>query len=152
MRAYGPTVLRLCVGSVFLIHGAQKLFGLLGGPGIAGTSRMLASFGLPYPTPAAIALGVAEFGGGVLLILGMATLWVSLALLVDMALTVWKVHYPHGFTMGAWLNGHQGELHLVLIGALVALMLGGPGALSVDDRRTRNAEAQASGRARMRKV
>ena len=64
MRPYGPAALRLCVGSVFLVHGAQKLFGLLGGSGLAGTSRLLASFGLPYPTPLAIALGVAEFGGG----------------------------------------------------------------------------------------
>ncbi len=152
MRAYGPAALRLCVGSVFLVHGAQKLFGLLGGPGIGGTSHLMASYGVPYPTPAAVALGLAEFGGGVLLILGMATLWVTLVLLVDVALTIWKVHYPHGFTLGAWLNGHQGELHLVLIGGLVSLMFSGPGALSVDDRRSRHAEAQASGRARMRKV
>jgi putative oxidoreductase len=142
------------VGSVFLVHGAQKLFGLLGGTGVAGTSHLLASFGLPYPTPLAIALGVAEFGGGVLLVLGSLTLWVSLALLVDMALTVWKVHYPHGFTMSGLTPGHGSlaELHLVLIGALFCLMLGGPGAFSIDDRRSQNAEAQARGRARIRKV
>ena len=91
MRPYGPAALRLCVGSVFLVHGAQKLFGLLGGPGIPGTSRMLSSYGLPYATPLAIALGVGEFGGGVLLVLGSMTLWAALVLLVDMALTVWKV-------------------------------------------------------------
>ena len=155
MRPYGPAALRLCVGSVFLVHGAQKLFGLLGGGGIPGTAHMLASFGVPYTTPLAIALGVAEFGGGVLLILGSLTLWVSLALLVDMALTVWKVHYPHGFTTsGGLLPGHgtPAELHLVLMGALLCLALGGPGAFSIDERRTQNAEAQARGRARIRKV
>jgi putative oxidoreductase len=143
------------VGAVFLVHGAQKLFGLLGGPGVAGTAKMVESFGLPYPTPLAVTLGVVEFGGGVLLILGSATLWVSLTLLVTMGLVVWKLHYPHGLALGTGLVPGQsasGEFHLVLIGALICLMLGGPGAWSVDDRRTQNAEAQARGRARMRKV
>jgi putative oxidoreductase len=155
MRPYGPAALRLCVGSVFLVHGAQKLFGLLGGAGMAGTSRLLASAGLPYPTPLAIALGLAEFGGGVLLVIGSLTLWVSLALLVDMALTVWKVPYPHGVTTGNGLlpgHGADAELHLVLIGALTCLALAGPGALSLDERRSHHAEAQARGRARIRKV
>jgi putative oxidoreductase len=155
MRPYGATALRLCVGSVFLVHGAQKLFGLVGGSGVSATARMLAGFGLPYSTPFAVLLGVAEFAGGILLVLGSLTFWVSLVLLLDLALTVWKVHYPHGFTWNGGLapgHGPSGELHLVLIGALVCLMLGGPGAWSLDDRRNRNAEAQARGRARMRKV
>ena len=155
MRPYGPAALRLCVGAVFLVHGAQKLFGLVGGPGIAGTATQLTALGLPYPTPLAITLGVAEFGGGVLLILGSATMWVSLVLLLDMALRVWKVHYPHGFTVSGGLTpgtGHLGEFHLVMIGALLCLMIGGPGAWSLDERRSQHLEAQARGRARIRKV
>jgi putative oxidoreductase len=143
------------VGAVFLVHGAQKLFGLLAGAGVSGTGKMLASFGLPDSTPLAVALGLAEFGGGVFLILGGATLWVSLALLVELAFTVWKVHYPHGFTLGGTLisgRGHEGEFHLVLIGALLCLLLGGPGAWSIDERRSQHLEAQAHRRARMRKV
>ena len=148
-------MLRLCVGSVFLVHGAQKLFGLMNGPGLTGTAKMLAGFGLPYSAPLAILLGVIEFGGGVLLVLGSLTLWVSLALLIDLALTAWKVHYPHGFALTGGLgpgHGQGGELHLVLIGALVCLLLGGPGAWSLDDRRSQHAEAQARGRARARRV
>jgi len=155
MRPYGPAALRLCVGSVFLVHGAQKLFGLLGGPGISGTAHVLAGMGLPSSTPLAVALGLAEFGGGVLLVLGSLTLWVSLALLIDVGLTVWKVHYPHGFTVSGGLtpgHGSAAELHLVLIGALFCLMLNGPGAWSIDERRSQNAEAQARNRARIRKV
>ena len=155
MRSYGPAALRLCVGAVFLVHGAQKLFGLLGGVGIAGTAKLLASLGLPYPTPLAVALGVAEFGGGVLLILGSTTLWVSLILLLDMTLRVWKVHYSHGFTVIGGLTpgtGELGEFHLLMIGALLCLLLGGPGAWSLDERRSQNLEAQARGRARIRKV
>jgi putative oxidoreductase len=154
MRPYGPAALRLCVGSVFLAHGAQKLFGLLGGAGISGTAGLLSGFGLPYSTPLAVALGLAEFGGGILLILGGATLWVSLVLLLDMALTVWKVHYPLGLSSAGWMpaRAHDAEFHLVLIGALLCLLLAGPGAWSIDERRSQNAEAQARGRARMRKV
>jgi putative oxidoreductase len=147
MRPYGPAALRLCVGAIFLMQGAQKLFGLLGGPGIAGTAKLLAGYGLPYTTPLAVTLGVAEFGGGVLLILGSLTTWVSLLLLLDVALTVWKVHYPQGFSFT-----RDAEFHLVLIGALLCLLLGGAGAWSIDERRNQNAEAQARGRARMRKV
>jgi putative oxidoreductase len=143
------------VGAVFLVHGVQKLFGLLGGAGIDGTAKTLASFGLPYAHPLAIAIGVIEFGGGVLLILGSFTMWVSLLLLVDMALRVWKVHYPHGFTVTGGLTpgtGHLGELHLLMIGALLCLAIGGPGAWSLDERRSQDAEARARGRARIRKV
>jgi putative oxidoreductase len=155
MRSFGPAALRVCVGAVFLAHGAQKLFGVLGGQGIDGTAKQLASLGLPYPAVLAVTLGIAEFGGGALLVLGGATMWVSLILLVDMALRVWKVLYPQGFTVTGGLTpgtGHLGELHLVLIGALLCLMIGGPGAWSLDERRSQNAEAQARGRARIRKV
>jgi putative oxidoreductase len=148
-------MLRVCVGTVFLLHGAQKLFGVLAGAGIAGTAKQLTSLGLPYATPLAIFLGVAELGGGVLLILGAATMWISVLLLLDMALRVWKVLYPQGFSVHGGLTpgiGQMGEFHLVMIGALLCLLIGGPGAWSLDDRRSRHAESQASGRARIRKV
>src|SRR4051794_17958065 len=115
MRPYGPAALRLCVGSVFLAHGAQKLFGLAGGPGMAGTARMLSGYGLPFAAPLAVVLGATEFVGGLLLILGSLTLWVSLALLADVGLTAWKLHYPHGFVWAGGLtpgHGQSGELHL----------------------------------------
>jgi len=143
------------VGAVFLVHGAQKLFGLLGGPGVSGTASQLASFGLPHSSPLAVAVGLVEFGGGVLLVIGSMTLWASLALLADMGLVVWKVHYPHGLTLKGGLmpgGGQAAELHLVLVAGLLCLMLGGPGAWSLDERRSQHLEAQARGRARIRKV
>jgi putative oxidoreductase len=70
-----------------------------------------------------------------------------------MVVAVWKVHAPNGFFLN-WTNapgqGHGYEFHLVLLGALVALILSGPGALSVDARRLRSAESLAAGRARLR--
>ena len=84
MRPYGPAALRLCVGAVFLAHGAQKLFSLWNGPGLTGTAAFFTSLGLPYAYPLAILVGFTEFAGGALLILGGLTRWVALALAIDM--------------------------------------------------------------------
>src|SRR5215203_5276611 len=96
MRPYGPAALRLCVGGVFLAHGAQKLFGVWGGAGLDGTTALLASWGLNPAHPLAILAGVAEFGGGALLILGALTRWVALVLLAEIAVAIWKVNYQNG--------------------------------------------------------
>ncbi|SRR5258708_6043667 len=155
MRAYGPTLLRLAVGTVFLAHGLQKLLGIWQGPGIHGTVQMVQSLGFGYAYPLAALLILAEAAGGALLILGWGTFVVSVALLVDMGIAVWKVHYPHGFFMNWALTpgkGHGIEYNLVLISALVCLLLTGPGALSIDEYRSQSAAARAAGRARARKV
>ena len=155
MRPYGLTVLRLAVGAVFIAHGAQKLFGIWGGGGLARTAAYFASLGLNPAYPLAVLVGTLEFGGGLLLVLGGATAWVSLALAAEMAVAAWKVHYHNGFFLnwnGTPGRGHGVEYNLVLIGALVALALSGPGGLSLDEWRHSDREARARGRARIRKV
>lgn len=151
MRPYGPAVLRLCVGAVFLAHGAQKLFGFWDGPGLAGTTALIASFGLSPPYPLAILAAVAEFGGGALLILGGLTRWVALGLIVEVGIAVWKVNYLNGFYLST-RGGPGVEYRLVMLGALLCLALTGPGAFSFDEWRNSSAEAKAAGRARARKV
>lgn len=155
MRAWGPAILRLTVGAVFLAHGIQKLFGIWGGPGISGTVHMVQGLGFGYGYPLAALLIAAEVAGGTLLILGWGTLWVTIALLIDMGIAVWKVHYPNGFFMNWALapgKGHGIEYNVVLIGALLCLLLAGPGALSVDEHKSQSAATRAAGRARARKV
>jgi len=151
MRPYGPAVLRLYVGGVFLAHGAQKLFGLWGGPGLAGTTALFATLGLPYPYPLALLVAVTEFAGGALLILGGLTRWVALALAIEMGVAIWKVHYSNGFFLNS-RSGQGSEFALVLLAAMLSLMLTGPGALSWDEWRDSSAEAMRAGRARARKV
>jgi putative oxidoreductase len=151
MRPYGPAALRLCVGAVFLAHGAQKLFGVWDGPGIDGTTALLASLGLTPAYPLAILAAVAEFVGGVLLVLGGLTRWVAPVLIVEVGVAVWKVNYLNGFFLSA-AGGPGVEYRLVVIGALLCLTLTGPGAFSVDEWRSSSAEAKAAGRARARKV
>jgi putative oxidoreductase len=151
MKPYGLAALRLCVGAVFVAHGLQKLAGVWGGPGLSGTAAFLTQLGLTPAYPLAIVLALTELIGGGLLVLGGLTRWVALALAVDMGIAVWKVHYLNGF----FLNNPRGqgvEFVLVLIGALLCLMLSGPGAFSVDEWRNSSAEAMRAGRARARKV
>jgi putative oxidoreductase len=151
MQASGLAVLRLIVAVVFIAHGAQKLFGIWGGYGLAATGGFFEQVGLRPGYPLALLVAVVEFGGGVLLALGAITMFVSLALALVMLGAVWKVHAAHGFFLASTPGQGNGiEYNLVLIGALVALMLAGPGAVSVDGHRARSAEAKAAGRARLR--
>lgn len=152
MQPFGPAVLRLGAGVIFVAHGAQKLFGVWGGGGPSGTADLFAQHGLAPAYPLALAVGVLEFAGGLMLIAGALTLLVALALSAIVA-GVTTVHLPHGLflnwtnTPGQW---HGYEFSFLLIGALVSLMLTGPGAFSVDGRRARSEEAAAAGRARLR--
>ena len=145
MQPYGPAVLRLAIGAVFVAHGAQKLFGVWGGGGLAGTAGFFTQLGLTPAYPLAILVALVELAGGLMLILGALTLFAALALAINMAVAIWKVHFAHGFFLPM---GY--EYNVALIGALVTLMLTGPGALSVDGWRARHAEAAAYGRARIR--
>ena len=152
MQPYGPAVLRLAVGAIFVAHGSQKLFGV-GGGGLDATAAFFTQIGLTPAMPLATITGVVELVGGLMLIAGALTLFAALALCVTMVVAVWKVHFVNGFFLNWNLTpgiGHGYEYNLVLIGALVSLMLSGPGALSIDGRRARYAEAEAYGRARLR--
>jgi putative oxidoreductase len=153
MQPFGPAVLRLAVGAVFVGHGAQKLFGVWGGDGPGGTAEFFSRVGLTPAYPLALLMGVVELIGGVMLILGAYTLIAAVALIVSMGVAVWKIQLPNGFFLNWSLTPNQGhgyEFSLTLIAALVTLMLTGAGAFSIDRRRARSAEAEAYGRARLR--
>ncbi len=153
MESYGPAVLRLAVGAIFIAHGAQKLFGVWGGGGLEGTAAYFAQLGLSPAFPLAAVVGITEFAGGLMLIAGALTRYVSFALILVMAGAIWTVHLPHGFFLN-WTHapdrGHGYEFNLALIGALLCLMLTGSGVLSMDHARARSADAAAAGRARLR--
>jgi putative oxidoreductase len=62
--ASGLLLLRLAVGGIMAAHGAQKLFGWWGGPGMAGTTGMCMSFGCRLPGLMAWPLALAAIGPG----------------------------------------------------------------------------------------
>lgn len=153
MQAYGPAVLRLGLGAIFIAHGAQKLFGIWGGGGIAGTTTFFEQLGLSPAMPLAALVGVVEFVGGLMLILGALTVLAALALTVNMLVAIWKVHAAHGFFLDwslAPAAGYGYEFQVALIAGLLCLALAGPGALSIDSQRAHSAELSAAGRARLR--
>jgi len=124
--AHAALPLRLALGVIFLVHGAQKLFGVFGGHGLAGTADYFAGLGLVPGMVWATVIGLVELLGGAALILGVLTRWAALG--VEMLVALLWVHLPSGF-MAA-----QGgiEFPLALLGGLVSLLLSGPQAYAVD--------------------
>jgi putative oxidoreductase len=122
-------VLRLVVGPLFAAHGAQKLFGVLGGGGLEGTAGMFDNIGLRPGWLQARAAGTAELVGGLLIALGLFTPFAAAALIAVMVAAIVTVHAPNGI----W-NTNQGyEFNLVLIAAVFALAGIGAGAWSLDN-------------------
>jgi len=121
-------VLRVVVGLLFVGHGSQKLFGVFGGHGLAGTAGFFESIGLRPGRIHAPAAGGAEFVGGALLALGLATPLAAALIIAVMVAAVVTVHLPNG----VWATGNGYELNLVYGAIAFALAGTGAGAASID--------------------
>ncbi len=124
----GLLILRLVVGLMFMGHGSQKLFGWFGGGGMAGTTTIMARIGLRAPRFWALVAALSEFGGGLLLALGLLNPLGSLALISVMLVAIAQVHWARGF----WNTKGGFEYNLIIIAAALALALTGPGAYALD--------------------
>ena len=127
---FGIAILRAVVGGLFIGHGLQKLLGKFGGPGLEGTSGWMESVGMRPGKLHATAAGVAETGGGALLVAGAATPLAASALTGSMTVAIAKVHGANG----VWAQEGGYELPLVMIAALFAITASGPGTSSLDGR------------------
>jgi len=124
----GRFLARAVIGSLFIGHGAQKLWGSFGGPGPEGTASMMESLDMRPAKRNALAAGAAEAGGGALLVAGLATPLACAALIGTMVTAIRKVHLPNG----PWAANGGYEYNVALIAALVAIAEDGPGTLSLD--------------------
>ncbi len=124
----GLLVLRVIVGLLFAGHGAQKLFGSFGGHGLRGTAGFFEQLGLRPGHRHATAAGLLEFGGGLLLALGLFTPFASAAVIAVMTAAVITVHYQKGL----WATDGGYEYNLVLAAVVFALAAVGAGAWSLD--------------------
>src|SRR5207245_1370618 len=90
-------LLRLVAGAMFACHGAQKLFGVLGGQKMTGVPMMLVG-------------GIIEFAGGIMIAIGLLTAWAAFIASGEMAVAYFTVHVRTG---GFWPIINKGELAVV---------------------------------------
>lgn len=121
-RHWGITILRVMVGIVFLAHGGQKVFVF----GFSGVQGAFGQMGIPMPTVMGPFVALLELVGGLLLVVGVGTRWVSILLAIEMAVAVLKVHLSHGFFLPGGF-----EYALMMFAASCAVALEGPGAAAL---------------------
>src|SRR5579859_3826046 len=128
MLTLGLLTLRVVIGLVVAAHGAQKLLGWWGGPGMTGWTAAMTRMRMRPAAPWAWLSALAELLGGLGLALGFLPPFPSFGILAAMLVAIALVHWPNGF----W-NGKRGyEFNLSLVAAAVAIALTGPGAYSLD--------------------
>ena len=126
-RNFALTILRLAAGIVFFAHGAQKALGWFGGYGYTGTMGFFTHM-MGIPAPLAFLAIMAEFLGGIGLIVGFLSRIAAFGILCNMLVAICMVHRQFGF-FANWSGQQKGEgieYHLL------AIMIAGSGALSVD--------------------
>src|SRR5205085_2534743 len=112
-------LMRIVLGFLFACHGAQKLFGALGGH--------------PEHHGMMLIAGIIEFGGGLLIIIGLFTRVAAFIASGEMAAAYFMAHAPHSF----WPIINHGELAVALCFAFLFISAHGAGAFSLDGMRRR---------------
>lgn len=113
-------LMRIMVGLLFAQHGAQKLFGWLGGMGDDGGSAAFLSL--------MFFAGVVEFFGGLLIAVGFQTSWAGFIASGEMAAAYFMAHAPRGFFP---IQNH-GEPAIVYSFIFLYIASHGAGTLSID--------------------
>jgi putative oxidoreductase len=114
-------IARVIVGVVFMAHGAQKLFGAFGGPGLSAVVGMMGPLGY--------LVSIGEFFGGLGLVVGFLSRFSAVSIIVIMLGAIAMVHGKVGFFMN-WMGNQAGEgfeYHLLAIAVLLVIVIAGPG-------------------------
>jgi putative oxidoreductase len=120
---YLLSILRIVAAFVFMQHGTTKLFGFPE-PGPGGTVALVSQMGLA---------GILEFGGGLLLLVGLFSRPVAFVLAGQMAFAYFMAHAPRGF----WVIQNQGAEAVLFAFLWLYISAAGPGPWSVDALRRR---------------
>jgi putative oxidoreductase len=116
----GLAALRVAVATIFIKHGAQKLFVF----GFSGVTGAFTQMGVPLPGVTGPFIALLEFFGGIALVIGLLTRLIALGFVCDMLGAILLVQLKSGFS-------HY-ELEFLLLGSSLALVLTGAGEFSGD--------------------
>ncbi|WP_366873302.1 DoxX family protein [uncultured Shewanella sp.] len=121
-----PLVLRVPIGIIFMIQGAQKLSAWFSGYGLDGTALGLNSAGLAPGFFMALFAGSCEFLGGLLIFIGLAVRPTAALLAFTTLVAVITVYSNKGLLIA------DSGFGLSLVAASLSLMISGAGRLSID--------------------
>lgn len=127
VSSLAPLVLRVVVGIVMAAHGYAKL-----AAGPSGFAETLSGLGVPAPGFMAYVVTFTELGGGILLVFGLLTRLAGLAITINLVVATLLVKLDVGLIAPMDAGGTGYELDLTLIAGALALVLMGPGPISVD--------------------
>ena len=125
----GLFLLRLLVGWVFLSEGIQKFLY----PAALGAGRF-EKIGIPYPHFTGPFVGVVEITCGAMLILGFATMYAVVPLLIDIGVAIATTKVPMLQKQGLWAAMHEGRVDYCMALGLIAIACLGAGRWSLDRR------------------
>ena len=120
LQPLGLLVLRLSLGAIMIAHGFPKVFG-----GIHHHMEFVRSLGIPGWM--AYLSTTAEFGGGILLVVGFLTRFAALCVLIDMLVAIFAVHWKNGF-----LGQGNYQFPMALAAIAFSLVFFGAGPIAID--------------------
>ncbi|MFJ7147577.1 DoxX family protein [Streptomyces sp. NPDC100445] len=124
----GLLLIRLTFGLLMAAHGAQKVFGLFGGPGLTATGKGFAALGYTPGKLFAVIGSLSELLGGLGLALGLLTPLAAAALIGVMINAMVTVTSAHGL----WETGGGVEYSVCIAVVALAVAATGPGRLAAD--------------------
>ena len=127
LASLAPLAVRVILGIITIAHGAQKLQ-----TGPANFGQGLAGMGVPFPVLTGYIVTFAELIGGILLVVGLLSRLAALLLTVNLTIGILLVNVGIGFLTPPGAASSGVELPLALIAGLLAILLAGPGKLSLD--------------------
>ena|SRR3989338_2296661 len=133
LSGWSLTLLRVVLGITLTYHGYGKLF-VKGA--LLGTAQFFAAIGIPLANYAAVLVAFVEFFGGLLLLAGLLTRWVSVLLIIEMLVAFFKVHLKQGLLITPQAYGY--EFILLILTVLVVILFNGPGEISLGKMLSKN--------------
>lgn len=129
LRDVAVLAARLALGGSIAAHGAQKMFGALGGPGPEKAAHMMHSLGMRPGERYATMASASEMTSGALIALGALGPVGPAILTAVMLVAIETVHRPKGY----FATGGGYELNVMYMAVALVLANNGYGSLSIDE-------------------